>query len=189
MNLLNKLRFVFELLLLITFASCNSLMDVNSPADIPATATEKSLLSISATPESSKSPALLAGQNWVVFDQEYAEEMGVGSWLLESDGFWTPALDDISKVEAEIAGYLSRNSHLFYHQPPVWQRLDEYQRQYIGFGRKGGRFIYGNFFCDSGSANWREDLVSVEDGGECFFQVEYDPEGGLFTKIMVNGES
>ena len=29
----------------------------------------------------------------------------------------------------------------------------------------------------------------MEDGGECFFQVEYDVESRVFIKLLVNGES
>ena len=50
------------------------------------------------------------------------------------------------------------------------------------------RFNNGNYFC-SDEANWRQELVMVIDGGECYFQVEYDVEGGLFTKLLVNGEA
>ena len=131
----------------------------------------------------------MANQNWVIIAEERAVETGIASWLAESGNFWTPSVVDILKLEEEIAGYLSQNSNQFYRQPPVWQRLDDYQRQYIGLERGGRQIIYGNYFCNSGGINWRQELVIVEDGGECFFQVEYDIESALFIKLLVNGES
>jgi hypothetical protein len=175
----NILKLAIGILLLINLTACNALSDDKPPVDITSTATAKS-------PES---PTVTADQNWVIITKERAEEMGVALWLAESDGFWTPSEDDILKLEGEIAGYLRQNSNQFYRQPPVWERLDEYQRQYIGLERGGRQIIYGNYFCNSEGINWRQELVIVEDGGECYFQVEYDVESGLFIKLLVNGEA
>jgi hypothetical protein len=49
--------------------------------------------------------------------------------------------------------------------------------------------ILGNFFCDSAGVDWRENLVSIEDGGDCYFQVEYDVDRGFFILLLVNGEA
>ena len=103
------LRFAIGILLLISLVACNALPDDKPPVDIPSTATAKS-------PER---PMAMANQNWMIFTKGQAEEMGVASWLVESDGFWTPSTDDILKLEGEIAGYLSQNSNLFYRQSPV----------------------------------------------------------------------
>ena len=115
--------------------------------------------------------------------------MGINSWLVENHGFWTPSVDDVLKLEEGIAEYLSHNPTQFYDQAPVWERLDEYQRQYIGLERDGGKIIYGNFFCDNLGKDWRQELVAVLDGGECYFQVEYDVGSGMFIKLWVNGVS
>ena len=169
-------KLAIGILLLINLAACNALLGDKLPVDIPLTAT-------------AESPTAVANQNWMIVTEEYAEEMRIASWLVESDGFWTPSVDDIIKLEEKIAEYLSQNSNQFYRQPPVWERLDEYQRQYIGLERGGRKIIYGNYFCKSGSVNLRQELVIVEDGGECYFQVEYDVESNSFSKLLVNGES
>jgi len=174
-----KLRFSIGLLLLINLVACNAHPYDKSSVDIPSTSMAKTL----------ESPTAMANQNWVIIAEERAVETGIASWLAESGNFWTPSVVDILKLEEEIAGYLSQNSNQFYRQPPVWQRLDDYQRQYIGLERGGRQIIYGNYFCNSGGINWRQELVIVEDGGECFFQVEYDIESALFIKLLVNGES
>lgn len=137
----------------------------------------------------SPSAALAGDQNWVVFDEGQAEEMGMASWLVQSDGFWTPSNEDVLNLEAGIDAYLRQNSGAFYREPPVWERLDEYRRQYFGFKIGGKRFIYGNYFCNDVRMDWRGDFVMVLDGGDCYFQVEYDVEEGSFIQLMVNGES
>jgi hypothetical protein len=163
MNLRNKLNLAMGILLLISLVSCST-----PPLE---------------------SLTLEVDQNWVIVTREQAEGMGVASWLVGSGNFWTPSADDIFKLEEGLAEYLSQNSSYFYRQPPVWQRLDEYQRQFIGLERGGRQIIYGNFFCNNIGMDWRKILVIVDDGGDCYFQVEYDVESGLFIKLMVNGEA
>ena len=175
----NAFRVFIGFLLAMSLVACSVLSGKKPPVDIPMPNTAK-------TPES---PTVMVDQNWVIITKEHAEEIGVSSWLIESDGFWTPSVKDILKLEEKIAGYLSQNSSYFYRQPPVWERFDEYQRQYIGVEREGRLIIYGNYFCNSGGVDWRQKLVVVIDGGECFFQVEYDVESGLFIKLLVNGEA
>ncbi len=128
-------------------------------------------------------------QDWVIVTKKQSEETGMASWLVNRDGFWTPSPDDILKLEETLVAYLSKKSSYFYQQPPVWERLDEYQRQYVGLERDGKQIIYGNFFCDSMSLDWQKTFVVVIDGGDCYFQVEYDVEGGLFIMLAVNGVS
>jgi len=101
MNLRNKLNLAMGILLLISLVSC------------------------SAPPL--ESLTLEVDQNWVIVTREQAEGMGVASWLVGSGNFWTPSADDIFKLEEGLAEYLSQNSNYFYRQPPVWERLDEYQ--------------------------------------------------------------
>jgi len=175
----NAFRVFIGFLLVMSLVACSFLPGIKPPVGIP-------MLNTAKTPES---PTVMTDQNWVIITKKHAEETGVSSWLVESDGFWTPSVDDILKLEGKIAGYLSQNSSYFYHQPPVWERLDEYQRQYVGLEREGRLIIYGNYFCNSGGVDWQQKLVVVIDGGECFFQVEYDVESGFFIKLLVNGEA
>jgi hypothetical protein len=135
------------------------------------------------------SPAAGEDQNWVIITSKQAEEMGIGSWLAESDGFWTPSTDVIIQLEDGLADYLSQHDSFFYRQPPAWERLDEYQSQYIGLQRAGSQIIYGNFFCNNLGMEWQKDLVIVMDGGDCYFQIEYDVGEGAFIMLMVNGAS
>ena len=162
------------ILLLINLAACDALSNDEPPVNIPSTAT-------------AESPKVVANQDWVIVTKEQAEE--IASWLGGSGGFWTPSADDIFKLEEGLVEYLSQNSSYFYRQPPAWEQLDEYQRQYIGLERGGRQIIYGSFFCNNLGMDWRQKLVIVEDGGDCYFQVEYNVEDGAFIMLMVNGVS
>jgi len=173
-------RYLLGTMFLVVLAACDASTNEQFATGIAQTTANMTLESPTAT--------VVTDQNWVIIDKEIAEEM-VASGLVKSDDFWTPSVEDIFKCEENVAEYLSQNSYAFHYQPPVWERLDEYQRQYIGLERSGEKIIYGNFFCDNGDEGWRQEFVFAIDGGECYFQVEYDVESGLFTKLRINGEA
>ena len=175
------LRQSISVLFIAITAACNLPLDFNGPTEITQTSGELN----------TEIPQVMvtADQDWVVITKEQAEEMNLGSWLVETNGFWTPSEDDIFTLEGKIAEYLSQNSTLFNRQPPDLEQLGEYQSQFIGVEREGSKIIYGNYFCDNMGFNWRQDIISVDGGGDCYFQVEYDVDEGMFTMLIVNGES
>lgn len=171
--------FTIGILLLIYLAACSDTIRDKSTLETPSTATATRV----------EIPTVTENENWVIFTKEAAEEMGVASWLVEGDQFWSPSENDILTLEEKLPEYLFQNAYLFIQQPPAWERLDEYQRQYIGFFCSGQKIIYGNFFCDPLNVNWLENIVSVDDGGECYFQFEFNVDEGTFIFLLVNGVS
>lgn len=133
-----------------------------------------------------------SNEQWIIFTQRRAEQMGIGSWISsdgELDGYWTPSAENIQSLEGDLASFLRQNADSFRRQPPVWEQLDQYKRQYVGVIIGGKQVIYGNFFCTETGVDWREDWVLVMDGGDCFFQIQFDVENGTFTSLTVNGEA
>lgn len=133
----------------------------------------------------------LEGESWVIFPAEQAREQGIGAWFIQngqSAEYWTPSEDNVLKPENRLSSYLRQaNPDRFDKQEaPIWERLDEYNRQYIGIILDGKRIIYANYFCDSTDMDWRKDFVFVMDGGDCFFQFKYDTE---FYDLQVNGNA
>ena len=59
----------------------------------------------------------------------------------------------------------------------------------MGIVRNGRQVIFANFFCDTFGVDWRRQPLMVDDGGDCFFVVEYDPATGAFSHLMINGEA
>lgn len=129
---------------------------------------------------------------WTIFTDAQAEQMGIGSWVAsdaEFGGYWTPAEEDIQALEGKLDSFLRENAELFSRQPPVWEQLSDYQRQYAGVIINDKRVIYGNFFCTETGVDWREEWVFVLDGGDCFFQLQFDVETKIFIGLTVNGEA
>jgi hypothetical protein len=126
-------------------------------------------------------PADLARQKW--------------AWLAKPpDAFWTPALADVVKLEAGLPTYLRGRAARRVaaasgpQTNPLWKRAPGYKRQYVGVRRRGRAVIYANFFCEaSPNVDWHREPVDVDDGGDCYFQVEYDVTTGRFDNLAVNG--
>lgn len=132
----------------------------------------------------------LQDKRWVIFPAEQAKDQGIGEWLMangQSAKYWTPSEKDILALEHGLGGYLQKNPDRFYEGTPVWDRLDAYNRQYIGIILDGKQIIYANYFCDSADMDWRKNFVFVMDGGDCFFQFKYDVDSAEFFDLQVNG--
>jgi hypothetical protein len=103
---------------------------------------------------------------------------------------WVPTLEEVQTLEAQLDDYLSQHQAAFdASKPPIEERLPEYKRQYWGVIRDDKRVIFANFFCDPMHYEWQVQKVAVEDGGDCYFQIQYDVETGTFFNLYVNGSS
>ena len=103
---------------------------------------------------------------------------------------WTPSPAAVAQLEAALPTFLqSAQDDWLRPDPPIWERVPEYKRQYLGIVEAGEEIIYANFFCSSFDENWHEQLVIVMDGGDCYFQFKYNPATGEFFAFSVNGEA
>ena len=101
---------------------------------------------------------------------------------------WETTADDVAALEAALPAFLAGADHP--RIDSITQRLAEYGRQYVGVEIDGEQRIFVNFFCDpAGFENWRTVPVVVEDGGACYFQVEFVPATGAFVRFTVNGRA
>jgi hypothetical protein len=70
--------------------------------------------------------------------------------------------------------------------------IENYKRQYIpvinGCGEKE---VWVNCFCDyfEKDFDWKTKIVSVEDGGNCYFNLKINLSTGKYYDFMVNGRS
>lgn len=150
------------------------------------------LISLSILNACSSGTAIVEGENWVIFPEDYAKSKKFGAWIRpenETIEYWTPSEADILALESGLYPYLQTNQALFYLGVPTEQELNSYFRQYMGLLVKGDKFIYANYFCRETSIDWKKELVFVMDGGACFFQFKHDPEENLFFDLRVNGEA
>ena len=129
---------------------------------------------------------------WAVIPERRAEEVGPGTWLssgMEIEGYWTPTEEDILLLEENLPSFLQENSTSFRREPPVWEQLNNYKRQYAGLIIHGSKIIYGNFFCSDPGMDWKKEWIFVRDGGDCFFQLQFDIASGTSSVLMVNRDA
>ena len=98
--------------------------------------------------------------------------------------YWTPSESDIASAFPKIRGFLKSEA------PSIASRLSQYRCQYFGIIVEGKKRIYCNFFHrDGGIVNWKSEPLFVLDGGDWYFQLEYDLESEKCLNLRINGEA
>ena len=127
------------------------------------------------------------GFEGVIVPAERAPDFWKDATGLDAEGAWTPGSSAITELEAALPAFLK--SAPPERSPELWKKLPDYKRQYVGLLIKGHKTIYANYFCRaSGDSDWTKAPVLVDDGGDCYFQVQYDVESKAFSDLQVNGE-
>jgi hypothetical protein len=102
---------------------------------------------------------------------------------------WFPTETEIAALEQNLPAYLQTASAVTRGVGEDFiNRLPEYKRQYAGFIQDGRRLILVNASCAE-DLDWATQPLIVQDGGDCFFRVTYEPESGSFEHFEVNGEA
>ena len=97
-------------------------------------------------------------------------------------GYWTPTTADVLQAEAGLAKHLARVA------PALAVKYSGYTRQYTGFLLDGRRKIHMNFLCwGPETPGWRCAPVAVDDGGDCYFRIDYDLATGAYENLSING--
>ncbi len=68
--------------------------------------------------------------------------------------------------------------------------LKLYKRQYVlAFNDKGEKEVWVNCFCDWHGVNWRKYIITVADGGICYFNLRINLSTKEYYYVMVNGDA
>lgn len=66
--------------------------------------------------------------------------------------------------------------------------LKTQKRQYIAVvNDKGEREVWVNCFCRTRGRNWKKQMIMVEDGGACYFNLKINLTNKKYDELMVNG--
>jgi hypothetical protein len=68
-------------------------------------------------------------------------------------------------------------------------KLEMYNRQYIPFTKDEQKFVLVNCFCDDVKhfPNWKKKIITVYDGGGCYFTVLINLTKGVYSELYING--
>ncbi len=108
--------------------------------------------------------------------------------LVQATEFWTPTKEEVLKAEEKIEEYL-RSDPARYAE--LWRKLPNYKRQYVGIIVNGHKRIFCNFFCSKTffPSEYLSVPLVVDDGGECFFRIEYDLGDKKCYNFNANGNA
>ena len=132
------------------------------------------------------------GKNWVAFSADKAQADQMLDWLFPGDAeYWSPTKADVCGLESGLPAYLQENKSAFYMtDDPIWEKLDQYNSQFVGIVLDGRKVIYASYLCQSGAnTEWKEQFIFVADGGACYFKFKFDTSTGEFFDLLVNGEA
>jgi hypothetical protein len=104
-----------------------------------------------------------------------------------SPRYWTPSQAQIDDLEQALPPYLRAAAPE--RSADLWQRVAPYKRQYIGIVLGDQQAIYVNAMCSMDDDRWQSEPVMVMDGGDCFFNVTYDPATAQFSDLSINGDA
>jgi hypothetical protein len=123
----------------------------------------------------------------VIVPREKAVDFMKGFSGIEEKEPWTPGKNEVLKLEEKLESYLKKAAAK--RSPNLWSKLATYKRQYVGITRNGRKVIFANFFCHAFDMDWKAKPVTVDDGGDCFFNVTYDPDSATFSDLQINGDA
>jgi hypothetical protein len=155
----------------------------------------------SAEPEALRGTT--AGVEWVILPYPQG-----ASFALENAEYEDATAGDVRAALERVGAHLLASVGEDERARDVAKRLPSYCCQAVGFSRKGGRFLFLNFFLreegephpddapdkppfapDDPPFDWKREALVVDDGGDAFWQVTYDPATGAFSDLTINGES
>jgi hypothetical protein len=123
----------------------------------------------------------------VIIPREKAGDFMKAFSGLDEKEAWTPGRNSVLTLEERIGSYLKKAAAK--RSPSLWSKLAKYKRQYVGVMRNGRKVIFVNFFCGAFDTDWKTHPVAVDDGGDCFFNLLYDPGSSAFSDLQINGEA
>ena len=102
----------------------------------------------------------------------------------EVTGGWTPTKTQIREAEPAILEYIEKSDE------KIFSNIEYYVCQYFGIIVNNRKHIYCNFlWLDQDVEEWRSKLIEVDDGGNYYFQLEYDVRTKTCLNFSVNGEA
>ena len=104
---------------------------------------------------------------------------------------WTPTDDDVQKALLKIYEFIDNPSGANDLENKeiikIKNKFSSYKVQFVGVEINGEKRIWCNFFCSDSFDYWKKNVVIVDDGGFCFWQIEYDYKTGKCINFISNG--
>ena len=178
-----KILFAFLAFLVLSDYSCQSSGSTNKDAIIKPTPTASNVNNYDANKPLSVQESITIKTDKI--EGIICANLSEWKYRFEDKELWIPTKEQILEAEERIEQYLKDNPAK--KSPDLWRKLSKYKRQYVGIVVDGHKRIFCNFYSSD------EPLISkpyfVADGGDCYFQIEYDLKDKDCYNLIVNGEA
>ncbi len=121
-----------------------------------------------------------------IFSAEDATKQRLEQYVsMPFDSYWTPTQLELDRIFAKTVIYIETT------EKDNIKPLASYRHQHFGYISDGKQYIYNNYFCESYDIDteWYSSFISVDDGGNCFFQSIYDVTEQEIISLYINGEA
>lgn len=98
-----------------------------------------------------------------------------------AEGYWSPSVEQALAVGKSLSAYVEKK------HSKISERLHSYRYQLVGYLKGGRRLMFVNAFCQT-HGDWKTSPIMVDDGGDCYFQLTYDPATQQISRFQVNGD-
>ena len=100
--------------------------------------------------------------------------------------YWQLSDSDFEQTKKIIIDCISDHKDEYYAKS-IFKNLKDYYFQFIPYvDSDNNPKVYVSAFCVPGE-NWKSQLVDVDDGGSCFWQVQVDANNYSYDEFRVNG--
>jgi hypothetical protein len=97
---------------------------------------------------------------------------------------YTPSSDDVSKAEEILKKFLMKEN------PSIYSKFSRYKLQYFGLINKDNeKVIFINAGIGFEKGEWKRDYLSVDDGGDNYFNIKVNLNQSKCFDFYVNGEA
>ena len=108
------------------------------------------------------------------------------SEFIKTEKLMTKAIEDYNLRVKE--GFKKRGEKKKHAKRYQIMDLEEYKIQYVPYlNANGQKEVWINGFCNDFESDWKNQILSVFDGGNCFFTIRLNLETGECLEIGTNG--
>lgn len=95
---------------------------------------------------------------------------------------------EIEQIEELLKEAIKKHNKAIANEAFALKPLKRYKRQLVPvINNKGEKEVWVNCLCDVHGDNWRNQIIFVNDGGNCYFNLKINLTTKTFYDIQVNG--
>jgi hypothetical protein len=153
------------------------------------------LIQSCATEKKTNSEPMLDDKSIMLFDCEYCD------YFYSENESWKPTLADIDILDKVILNSIEKEEFLNASIKITQDYKNEYYRQYLPYlDNNGNRIIRINAFCtvldaptimengkvEMAPIDWRNEYMSIEDGGSCYWKMKINIDSAFCISLYSN---